>query len=615
MAEKFRKIVAMPELAAKKLREMLGDMQPGEYVAAARRKQESGAITDKHSRAKDAAAVGVLGGLKWSAWLVAGGAQFLLWLARVAVMDNTALRKMEDKFSKMHVGRNKRGNPRAIQSFAKKYPNLSAHIIWYFALVATINGGIGISDVMQDDASKIKKEAKAYNPRMLNPMSGDFIDQCVALENITCIPLVYAETYRDTPKVQYGENVWTHGYGMTWSPDAAGHMTIRDYERDGKNADGTRRRAHKPAMRRTKDADINETQQFLKDHVYPKIQKNMTRELTVGEFYAICLAGYQLEGHISKICKQLSAAQTPQQIADAFITPSMYNYGGTPKRRWVCAMLAIGAITIDDILDADIDNFYLADQNTFIRNGHFVCDTNTIKYVMGLKRKKNTRAELMELADGRLGIEQARGYQQIRTIAIENSADQKKIADAMGGLIDAQKQFDAGNYIAAADSFERVISADPDNMEAYSSLAITYKKIGDMKKSIEYYEKSCDAVRKCNMRMNANKSLLMDYDVKAASYYNAGLAREAIADIYAARGDVAAARKNYELARRNFATARTNCQKGGASQTRLNLYDAAIGRVANHIKDKKVAFNSAQKTINKKSPYVHVGMACDDYTA
>lgn len=575
MSEKFKKIVNAPHRAMGRLRERVQYTRP----------------ESKGGRAARVMGIGATGMF-----------EFLLWAAKYLTLDNHAIRKMEQVLADIQLERGHDAKNSKMTVFMKKNPDLAAHMIYYLMAAMTLGGVAVYNNVAENNDSSHIKTASAAKAHSLNPAAANFMDQCIAMENLVCIPLVYAETYRETPKVQYNENVWTRGYGMTWSRDKNGRMKIRDYA----DTPANRRRGfvpHKPTVHRTKDQDIEESQQFLIDHVYPKIKSYMSREITEGEFYALCVAGYQLEGHMKTICQQLGAATTQQQIADAFITPTMYNYGGTPKRRWVCGMLAAGLITLDDVLNADIDGFYGSDTNTFIRNGHFICDANTINYVLGLKRKKSTRAEISELADGKKALAQLKSgtRAQPRTVIFDNSAEGKKIEQSMGNLLQAQKKFDAGDFKASAKLYEDAISTDPDNMEAYSSLALAYKRQGDKDKSIEYYEKSCNVVKRCNARMNANKALLMDYDVKASSYFNAGIAREAMADIYKTKGDMASARRNYDLAAKNFRTARENCLRGNGSKSKLNVYDDAIQRVGKKGKSKQTAFAKGVKSIKNNT--------------
>lgn len=574
MTEKFKKIVNAPHKAFGNARRKIEKMNPESKAG-------------KVARVAGISTMGLF--------------QFLLWAIKYAALDNHAIRKAEEMLRDMKVGKNKQGDDKKLQAFMKRNPNLSAHILYYIMASMTIGGIATYQSVSDKEDKGTVKEIKAQEANKLDPQSEDFLEQCIALENITCIPLIYAETYRATPKVQTGENVWTHGYGMTWSRDKHGRMTVRDYA-DTKANRQKGFKPHKPIEERTKDQDVEEMQQFLKDHVYSGIKRNMSRPITENEFYAVCVAGYQMEGHIPLICQQLSAAQTQQQIADAFITPTMYKYGGTPKRRWICGMLAAGFITMDDILNADIDNFYLADQNTFIRNGHFICDANTIDYVLGLKRNKSTRTEIMELADGKMALAQLSGQAvPQRIIAFDDSIEGKKISESMNDLLKAQKQFDSGDYAKAAKLFEDAINKDPDNMEAYSSLALVYKKLGDKNKKIEYYEKCCDVVVSCNRRMNANRTLLMDHSVKASSYFNAGLAREAMADIYAANGQMEKAKANYDSARNNFITARKNCVAGNLESARVDVCDSALQRIEKKRGSNKLSFNDGIKNIENRA--------------
>lgn len=501
-----------------------------------------------------------------------------------------------------------------LSRFVKNHPWVLGYLMYWSMLAATAGGALAVGEaVLPDDKDASKKEIRdekgadsgIHKQTVLDPASPDFIKQCIALENITCIPIIYTETYRAEPIVQPKENVYTHGWGMTWSRDKNGRMLVRDYA----DTPANRRKGykpHKPKKSANMDVDIAETQQFLIDQVYPLIQKYMKRPITENEFYAICVAGYQLTGHIDDICKNLNNAKTPQQIADAFITPGYEKYGGTPKRRWVCGMLAAGYITLSDILDAGVDNFYKADVTTMVRKGHFVTNANTIKYVLGLPGSQKTSAVVRQTADGRLGIQQLGGYAPAKVVASVETAEDKSISESMSLLLQAGVEYRAGRPEKAAQLYEQAIEKDPDNMEAYSSLALTYKKLGDKNKSIDYYEKCIAFVKEGNNRMNANKTLLLDRDVKAASYYNAGSAREEMAKLYKAKGNQAEARRNYEFAIKNYKTALENAEMGGLGAKRKQFYQDAINRVTRQLNAQKGqskcrALNDGTKKIRQQN--------------
>ncbi len=588
MSEKFRKVVNAPHKAFGRARKKLQNMTP----------------ENKTEHVLRATGVGI-----------AGLSQFLLWAGKYVTLDNHLLRKLEEILAGMKVGKNKAGNDKKLSAFMKKNPNFSAHLIYYLVAVMSF-GGVKYGPQVPEKAAEWKQQAKEWvvgadgtsddamtldMQKTMDPKSDDFINQCIALENITCIPLIYTETYRAVPKVQAKENVWTHGFGMTWSRDKNGKMTVRDYA-DTKANRKAGNTPHKPQVKRTKDADLEETQQFLRDHIYGKIKRYMKRPITQNEFFGLCVAGYQLEGHVDDICANLNNAKTPQQVADAFITPTMYKYGGTPKRRWVCGMLAAGYITMQDILNADVDAFYKPDLNTFIRRGHFVCDANTIKYVLGLKKNGNTRDVVKNLADGKLAMQQLGGQLEVaptRVVVAAETEDSKRISESMAELVNAQQAYNSGDYSKAAKLYEKAITQDPDNMQAYSDLALVYKKIGDKSKRIDDYERAVSVVVNCNRRMNANGTLLMDHDIKASSYYNAALARTEIGDIYAARGNKEKAQENYVKALKNFKNALDNCELGDGDPEKIKIYQRAINSVQAKMGRKKTTFVDASKTVKK----------------
>ncbi|MBQ2017511.1 MAG: hypothetical protein II208_03240, partial [Alphaproteobacteria bacterium] len=125
--------------------------------------------------------------------------------------------------------------------------------------------------------------------------------------------------------------------------------------------------------------------------------------------------------------------------------------------------------------------------------------------------------------------------------------------------------------------------------------------------SINYYEKCIAVVKKGNVRMNANKSLLLDRAVKASSYYNAGQAREEMAKIYKKKGNISEAKRNYRLAIKNYETALENAKIGDLGTTRQQSYQDAIDRVTQQLnsldgtRDKRSAYNHATQEMRKKN--------------
>lgn len=554
--------------------------------------------------------------LKLSGVTVLWMAENLTRVINKTLVDNVVLRKIEQLVEDLakkseNIKDKKTGKKRGetdVTRFVKNNPWIMAYFTYWTVLSAGVVGGAAMFDMNSaDDTAGIetKQQQKielvkdeVNKTKMLDPASTDFLNQCIALENITCIPIIYTETYRAEPVVQRYENVWTHGFGMTWSRDKNGHMKIRDYA-DTKANRSKGLVPHKPKKSSGMDQDIADSQQFLIDHIYPKIQRFMKRPITENEFYGLCVAGYQLPGHIDEICRNLNNAKTPQQIADAFITPNYEKYGGTPKRRWVCGLLAAGYITMQDILNADVDNFYRANLNTVVRKGHFVTNEKTIKYVLDLPGpgKKSTRSVVGSLQDGRLALGQLTGDVESKVVTQQATEEDNLISESMSLVIKAGDEYRAGNLEKAAALYEQAIKMDADNMEAYSSLALMYKKLGDKNRSIDYYEKCTRIVKEGNARMNANKYLLLDRVVKATSYYNAGAAREEMAKIYSKQGNKDKAVEAYKIALRNYQTALENAEMGEMSNVRKQVYKDAVQRIKEHLNGNRVK-NSTLRTMN-----------------
>ena len=107
MSEKFREKVAIPEQVAANLRKFIEKKKPVQYIRDKRSKKDEDGIKERYPKLRDNAAIGFLGLAKGTAWLAAGGSQFLLTLARWLTMDNKYMRQIENKIQEMKVKKNK----------------------------------------------------------------------------------------------------------------------------------------------------------------------------------------------------------------------------------------------------------------------------------------------------------------------------------------------------------------------------------------------------------------------------------------------------------------------------------------------------------------------------
>lgn len=227
MSEKFREVVATPEEAAKKLRQLIEKKKPVKYIKERRREKKAAGINASNPELRDTAAVVGLGTLKWSAWLAAGGSQFLLTLVRWLTLDNAFLRKMEKYYSQKELPLNENGKPKSLPLFAKKYPNLYAHIVWLMGLTAISGAAYAGAEYGPDAVHTYKewrvdkqadKQAEGTYKAFLNkmqPITPFLIADLIAKEGVHINENGMHAPYRDS------KGIPTIGFGSTMLKDGS----------------------------------------------------------------------------------------------------------------------------------------------------------------------------------------------------------------------------------------------------------------------------------------------------------------------------------------------------------------------------------------------------------
>ncbi len=530
----------------------------------------------------------------------------LFWLAQNSIkvfnkafVNNSLLRIMERGTEKL---------------FSDKDINIAGKIIknnpWilsylaYFMMIGSILSAADRNRADSNDGGG-KKIAQTENTRRAEPntetLAKDIFSHSAARKTADVsldrywpdivIGLTELETYYPEPRRNPGEKRYTSGLGLTWTYKYNNSGALRQTP----NGEDT------PA--RGMDDNFEQLRRHLIAETFPRLVRVTAGRENITDRAAIALvyAGYQRLADMDRIAEKINNAKNDQQIADAFMDVGNMNskwLKGTLKRRWICAAYAIGAITSDDLLNMNRDAFSAVDINTIIRHGHFLLGPETVKYVLSRRNSNNTVSDFLN------GFETGRGI--LAAVGVDKAAHDSSVAMATDVNIEksmvfcnrADRSLAKKNYTRAIDLFKQAIDHDPDNIEAYSSLALAYNKLGDQKSDIKFYEQAIVAVAGCNQRMNDNKELLLDYDIKAASYYNAGRAREKIANIYELQGKKDLAQENMRLALNNYKTALENCRQGNGGAARIDLYSRLIKKLENKLKNKTVAYESGAIKIN-----------------
>ncbi len=602
--------------------------------------------------------------LQWNGEIVAQVTQLsgvtALWLLEFLTralnglaLDNFALRGIERGAANVKVTKlNKNSKWSRFKHFisggVKNHPTLLAYVSYYVFMNLLIFGGVQTARARfksNDNDDKNKKEivkekdsktkvVKSADKNWLDevkdwaadlfdkdekrvlqyvePSTSDYVQKALdAYWPEIAVGLTELETYRPEPKVHRGEKRMTNGLGCTWFYSMSADGTIdRQANLKGKT----------PTL--TTDENYEQCKLHLQKETLRTLKSVTKNKKNISARYAVALvyAGYQRPADMSGIARKIENAKTMQQVADAFAHYEGREKWkeGTLKRRWVCAAYAVGLIDTNDILAMVRDSFSALNINTVYKNGHFVLTKQTAAFVLSRKRDEKNSGDntvesfLSDFKEGKEILKALGGVDVSPKFVQEETAFVDKVVDtSLKTMAQADKKYKNKQYADAISLYRSAIKQNPDNMEAYSSLALAYLRLGNQEKSIEYYENCLRVVRDGNARMNANKSLLLDREIKAASYYNAGVAHEKMAQIYEGQGNKEEAKKHYKSAKNNYGTALENAEMIDVDTSRQQVYKSAIDRVDKKIsntkrKNNKVAWNmGADKVVLKNNTLLY----------
>lgn len=565
MAEKFRKNVAVPEELAKKLRKFIEKKEVVKTIKERRQKRESAGIKDKNAKFVDAAGIFGLGAVKWSAWLAAGGAQFLLTLARWLTMDNAFLRKMEKNFSDMTVGKNKKGKPKKVSSFAKKYPNLSAHILWLLGLTA-VSGATYVGVEHGQDIAQIVNELKLkitsvkFKDFKVDPRSDEqawqkMIDAVhpYVLSHIVSSEGFIKKLYDDN----FGHGTLTIGSGFA--------LMDREHREFGEKVLGRRL-----GNGVTINIEENRTlvSAWLYKKVYPQIKNTIKVPMESDLFVILAVAGYNKGPNVydtgnsgAPVASAVNERKNKEEIAKEYVRC----FGGTQETKWpglankyaVLALYYLGYVDDITILDAIGEAPYTLNKKLLIyesaaktAKAKDIIRPKNIKEMLLATKIRKTKGTFQRPVRNYLTAEQVglieNGYVAINDKTINfteffKQPKEEKKESSKTEILNAEGEdfFFDGKYDKAVKKFHAALEADPTNYIVYSNLALSYYKMGKPERGL--------AVVQELIKSDFMKS--MPDDIKGYTYYNAALCRVAIGDrISNAKGK----RNQYQMALKNL---------------------------------------------------------------
>ena len=621
MAEKFRKVVATPEQAAAKLRKIIEKTHPEKYVRARRTEKNADGTTGRFPELNDTVAIMGLGTAKWTAWLAAGGAQFLLTLARWMTMDNVFLRKMENHFAGRNAG--KRRKTTKLSAIAKKYPNASAHILWWLGLAAVAGGGYFGTEIAPEVITQVKEwqnardaerwaeqEAQGTYRAFLNkirPITPFIIADLIAKEGVHLDEHGLHKPYRDS------KGVATIGFGSTVLKD--GSRVTMD------TAPITTEEAYELARWHLEEAETYFVL-YCYDVGLQNVDVNTTSEAfgmssIMYNTYADIIEkpddeNYQNRfGELRKLLDEYGYAVSDEQVrhvfdkypvtnltsfGDAWINDSDANMmadklgeflaggRGMQWRRWLEAGLLTGKITPQMMLECPANGMYEfykymgKKKSAFFTGAVNSRQVNLDTYEIFQQWLKNPVDEkghsltkwnkVGDCLPGDILAYCQSGECKFDNKDFNKHIDKRKKVELETYTLgyDAQyknaiAQYNAGEYAGAAQSFQDMIKKYPNNALLHNDLAATYNKLGQ-------YNDAVQQAREILHRIG-------DKSQYAAAQYNAGVAYEQL-------GDYDRALMNYKLSVKN-----------GNSRVAND-----VARVQKMIRGKTIAFHDAADKLN-----------------
>lgn len=519
----------------------------------------------------------------------------------IALVDNAMFRKLEQKYSEL------KRDDKKFAAWLKKHPAMSSYLTVLLTTALLLLGRAGykkIKDpVNKDNKAKIEiveQPQKAPTVKTYDVTDDGFVQEFFDENwNNFVIFLSEFETFREKPVLQPGEDRYTYGPGLTWVWEQLANGKYKQHECIGK--------WKTKAASFTKEQMWEQAQIHLLNETLPTIQAQLKakgfKHVPSHQLFALVVAGYQLPGHISGIVSKLQqAGDDVQKCADAFSYWASKKrkdyYRGTMKRRWWCANIYLGYIDCHDLLDLNCDVFSAVDFNMVKPNDkQFAMDSSTLTYAL---LKTNDKSSVRDfIVQNKLLSNPDNCYTKSGTVMIA-TAD-PSIMEMIAGL----KDFRAKKYESSIAHYQKAIDLNPDNISAYSDLALVYKTyadgIKDKSKSMMYYKRCCEQLSKIESHMAENEDLVVDDESMAYVHYNVATAQDELAKIYKNKGDKANAATYYKYAMENYGKAEKYGIDAGIADKYINKYkDKKAAAEANYKamkKDKTIAFNRANSKL------------------
>jgi len=516
--------------------------------------------------------------------------RFLLWASKYVALDNHLTRAGEHALEKIEVGKNKKGQDKKLQSFAKKYPNLSSHILYYLMLAMVAGGVKGYNaltashdddkdadsvELTLDMENQLTVEPNTYGAYLarVQPITPYLIADLIAKEGVHVDPRTGLHTpYRDSkgkPTIGFGSTRLMDGTSVTmntapitseqafelarWHLSEESFFIMYCYDIAFGSIDvNTTQEAlslgsvfYNSASKLIEDKnDRNHQERFaaLRDD-FKQFGYALPDSVVLKRFKEFPIRRKEVFGEawIDGASKEVIANNLGNFLAGG---------AGIQWRRWIEAGLMTGDMTPQMLLDCPVNGIYefyecMGRKKDKFFTGHApnrrVNRATFATFKEWLQNPVNKRGESLS------GWKKVRDYLPADVVAacqhgqcnLGNSnvihvipqtpramAIDMYMTDHETQYKDAVAAFRKHDYVTAAKMFESMLIDNPDNALLHNDMAVTCNKLGR-------YDDAIAHVRHIIFKIGDKKQY-------AAAYYNAGFA-------YEQQGNLQKALANYKL--------------------------------------------------------------------
>jgi len=517
----------------------------------------------------------------------------------IAFVDNATIRKAEEKYAEL------KHDDKKFVAWLNKHPALSSYLSYYLTLSLLALGVWGGTKTLGHQEQEVKPEienAPESKPKQVidvktyDVTSPTFVqDFYTESWNDIIINLLEFETYTTKPVKNKKESVYTYGPGLTWVWEKNKQGVYIKHRCVGK---------YKTKADKFTEADIWEQfRAHILHETLPAVQqaliKNGYTDVPINHILALMVAGYQMPGHLYDesedrgIVKSLKEADyDAQKCIDAFsfwLAKKKNFYDGSMKRRWWCGAIYVGYIDSHDLMDLNMDVFSAVDFNTVKpKDENFKMDVSTLVYAMS--KTKDTQIVKDFIVEHNLTQNLENCYTKSPDALVFNA--DPSVLEMVAGIKDLR----AHKYATSIEHYEKAIELNPENINAYSDLALVYKTcadtMSDRNAAINYYQKCYDQLISVKKHLRNNPDLIIDNENMAYLYYNVATAQDAVAKIAEDQGNTKIAEFMYKYARDSYKDAAAYAEQADIPDKTIKMYLSRKEDAEQHykkVKNQKIA--------------------------